>query len=116
MLKYLGYYAIFLVFITFVFSLLNIFGLDNTVTNLLLFIFNFLVFFIFGYKSGELAKNKGYLQGLKISLLFLIFLIIINIIIGTFNAILPTLIYYLLLVLSSTIGAMIGINKKEDTN
>ena len=116
MLKVLGYYTIFIIFITFLFSLFNILGIDATITNLLLFIFNTIAFFIFGFKSGKLANNKGYLKGLKISSIFLLLLIIINIIIKDFSFNLLTILYYIILITSCIIGAMIGINKKKETN
>ena len=116
LLKYLGYYSIFIILLTFICSLLNLIGVNSTITNLMIFIFNILAFFIFGFKSGKKASNKGYIAGLKIGGLFLLILIIINLFttLEFFN--ITTIIYYVLLLLSSTFGGSLGINKKEDTN
>ena len=116
LLKYLGYYSIFIILLTFICSLLNLIGVNSTITNLMIFIFNILAFFIFGFKSGKKANNKGYIAGLKIGGLFLLILIIINLFttLEFFN--ITTIIYYVLLILSSALGGSIGINKKEDTN
>ena len=116
LLKYLGYYSVFIILLTFICSLLNLIGVNSTITNLMIFVFNILVFFIFGFKSGKKASNKGYIAGLKIGGLFLLILIIINLFttLEFFN--ITTIIYYVLLILSSTFGGSIGINKKEDTN
>lgn len=116
LLKYLGYYSIFIILLTLICSLLNLIGVNSTITNLMIFIFNILAFFIFGFKSGKKASNKGYIAGLKIGGLFLLILIIINLFttLEFFN--ITTIIYYVLLLLSSTLGGSIGINKKEDTN
>ena len=78
LLKYLGYYSVFIILLTFICSLLNLIGVNSTITNLMIFIFNILAFFIFGFKSGKKANNKGYIAGLKIGGLFLLILIIIN--------------------------------------
>ena len=116
LLKYLGYYAIFIILLTFICSLLNLIGVNSTITNLMIFIFNILVFFIFGFKSGKKASNKGYIAGLKIGGLFLLILVIINLFSARNFFNITTIIYYIVLLLSSTLGGMLGINKKEDTN
>lgn len=115
LLKYLGYYAIFLILLVFICSLLNLIGVNSTITNLIIFIFNLGAFFIYGFKSGKKAISKGYLEGLKISGLFLLVLIAINLFSAKSFLNLSTLIYYIVLVLAGTLGSMLGINKKEDT-
>ena len=114
LLKYLGYYTIFIILLVFICSLLNLIGVNSTITNLIIFLFNILAFFFFGFKNGKKATNKGYIAGLKISGLFLIILIIINIFTTRSFFNLTTIIYYLVLILSGTLGGMLGINKKED--
>ena len=113
--KTLGYYAIFLILIIFICSLLNLIGVNSTITNLVLFIFNLMAFFIFGFKNGKKAVSKGYIAGLKMSGLFILVLIVINLFIAKnfFNV--TTIIYYILLILAGTFGGMMGINKKEET-
>ena len=116
LLKYLGYYSVFIILLTFICSLLNLIGVNSTITNLMIFIFNILAFFIFGFKSGKKASNKGYIAGLKIGGLFLLILIIINLFSARNFFNITTIIYYVVLLLSSTLGGSLGINKKEDTN
>lgn len=113
--KTLGYYAIFLILIIFICSLLNLIGVNSTITNLVLFIFNLMAFFIFGFKNGKKAASKGYIAGLKMSGLFILVLIVINLFTAKnfFNV--TTIIYYILLILAGTFGGMMGINKKEET-
>lgn len=112
LLKYLGFYLIFLILIIFITSILNLMGVNTTITNLIIFIFNIGAFFIFGLKNGKKAMNKGYLAGLKIGLLFIGILILISIFSqkSIFN--LTTLVYYIILILSSIFGGSLGINKK----
>lgn len=114
LLKYLGYYTLFLITLVFITSLLNLIGVNSTITNFLIFIFNISLFFIFGLKNGKKAINKGYLAGLKVGGLFLLVLIIISLF--TFKNIfsLSTFIYYLVLMLASTFGGSLGINKKSE--
>ena len=116
LLKYLGYYSVFIILLTFICSLLNLIGVNSTITNLMIFIFNILTFFIFGFKSGKKASSKGYIAGLKIGGLFLLILIIINLFTARNFFNITTIIYYIVLLLASILGGMLGINKKEDTN
>ena len=116
LLKYLGYYSVFIILLTFICSLLNLIGVNSTITNLMIFIFNILAFFIFGFKTGKKASSKGYIAGLKIGGLFLLILIIINLFSARAFLNITTIIYYVVLLLSSTLGGSLGINKKEDTN
>lgn len=114
LLKYLGYYTLFLITLVFITSLLNLIGVNSTITNLLIFIFNISLFFIFGLKNGKKASNKGYLAGLKVGGLFLLILIIISLFTSKNIFSLSTFIYYLVLILASTLGGSLGINKKSD--
>lgn len=113
-LKNVGFYLLFLILVIFICSLLNLIGVNSTITNLLLFIFNLGLFLIYGFKTGIKSKEKGYLAGLKISLLLLLILILINLITtkNIFNF--TTLIYYLILLLTGTFGGMLGISKHKD--
>ncbi len=114
LLKYLGYYTLFLITLVFITSFLNLIGVNSTITNLLIFIFNISLFFIFGLKNGKKASNKGYLAGLKIGGLFLLILIIISLFTSKNIFSLSTFIYYLVLILASTLGGSLGINKKSE--
>ena len=114
LLKYLGYYTLFLITLVFITSLLNLIGVNSTITNLLIFIFNISLFFIFGLKNGKKASNKGYLAGLKVGGLFLLVLIIISLFTSKNIFSLSTFIYYLVLILASALGGSLGINKKSE--
>ena len=114
LLKYLGYYTLFLITLVFITSLLNLIGVNSTITNLLIFIFNISLCFIFGLKNGKKANNKGYLAGLKVGGLFLLVLLIISLFTSKNIFSLTTFIYYLVLILASTLGGSLGINKKSE--
>lgn len=68
--------------------------------------------FIGGFVIGKKSSKKGWLEGLKLSLIFLILLILFNYL-GLGNTPqLKNLIYYLIIIVSCIFGSIIGINKK----
>lgn len=68
-----------------------------------------LIFLIEGIKMGKKASKKGFLEGLKLGGITILVLLILNLIFyRNFN--LYCLMYYILILASSTIGSMIGIN------
>ena len=113
LLKTLGYYAVFIILVIFICSLLNLIGVNSTVTNLLIFIFNLLAFFILGFKNGQKVPSKGYIAGAKMSGLFILLLIVINLFTAKNFFNIATIIYYIVLILAGIAGSMMGINKKE---
>lgn len=96
------------IFIT-IFNYFNILN-PSIISNLKLILPLIAIFtssFILGTKSNKL----GYLEGLKLGIIIIIIFLIISLLTKSF--ILKSLIYYLILSLSSILGAMIGINKKK---
>ena len=72
----------------------------------------FLSLFIGGFIIGKKSTNKGWLEGVKLGLIFVFLLIIFNLILN--NKIeFKNLLYYIILIISSMFGSMIGINKIE---
>ena len=82
-------------------------------TSILFIIFMMILFLIIGYKYGKKADKKGYIEGLKIGFSLILVLLFINLIFYNSNFSLERVIYYIILILSSIFGSMIGINKKE---
>ena len=116
-LQNIGFYTLFLILLVFICSLLNLIGVNSTITNLILFLFNVVLFLIYGFKNGINSKEKGYLAGFKIALLLLLILLLLNFFTMHYIFNLPTMIYYLILLLTGTFGGMLGISKKkEDAN
>ncbi len=74
------------------------------------------MFLILGFKRGIKSNQKGYYAGLKIGLILLFILIIINLIVSQKLFTLPTMIYYLILLLCSIFGGMLGISRKKEEN
>lgn len=92
-----------------VFNYLGIF--NNGVIRVLEIILILVSVFISSYLLGKRSKSKGYLEGLKLGVLFILILFIINIIISKFK--LSVLIYYFIILITSILGSMIGINFKK---
>lgn len=72
-----------------------------------------LLFAIIGLQYGKKATSKGYLEGLKIGASLIFILIVINLLFYRTGFSLERFVYYIVLILSSTCGSMIGINKKN---
>ena len=67
--------------------------------------------FISGFIVGKKSNKKGWLEGLKVGLLFFLILILSNILfIKDFSF--KIIIYIFILILPSMVGSMIGILKK----
>lgn len=98
-----------LTFISTLFNYINLFG--TTFTNIVKVVIPIVSLFIGGFIIGKRTGKKGWLEGLKLSLMFLIILTIFNYLALDTSFSLKTLIYYLILASSTTFGSMIGVNK-----
>ena len=81
-------------------------------TNILKLITPICAFIAGGFIMGRRSEKKGWLAGLKLGVIFICFLIIFNLIIK-YKLTLTSLIYYSILLISSTFGGIIGINKNN---
>ncbi len=100
--------------VCFLFGLFQLIGfLSFKTTSLLFMIFMVMLFLILGFRYGKKANKKGYLAGVKIGLCLILVLVFINFVFYKTNFSLERIVYYLVLILSSILGAMIGINKKS---
>lgn len=115
--KYLISYAYTLGIIiigTFIITLLNYFNLlSSNLANTLKLIIVIVSIFVGSFLLGKKSNKKGYLEGIKYSVIFILFLIIINLIVIR-NFDIKSIIYFLIIIGSSTFGSMIGINKKRN--
>ena len=99
---------------TFMITLLNYFNLlSSNLANTLKLIIVIVSIFVGGFLLGKKSNKKGYLEGIKYSVIFILFLIVINLIIIR-NFDIKSIIYFLIIIGSSTFGSMIGINKKRN--
>ena len=97
---------------TFFITILSYFNiLNHNISVYLKFLTSIIGFFVGGFLIGKKSIKKGYIEGLKFSLIIIFIMILISIIFKSFKY--KSLIYYLILIISSIIGSMIGINKKN---
>lgn len=98
-----------LTFISTLFNYINLFG--NTFINVLKVIIPIISLFVGGFVIGKRTGKKGWLEGIKLGLIFLVFLTIFNYLALDSSISLKTVIYYIILVIATTFGSMIGVNK-----
>ena len=104
---------LFMIMFAFLLSILEYINLFyGKVSEVSMFIYMAILFFIIGFLVGKKATHKGYLEGIKISLSLIFILIVINVLFYQTGFSLERTIYYFILILSSTLGSMIGINKQ----
>lgn len=72
--------------------------------------------FIAGFILGKKALKKGWLEGIKIGAVCCIFMIIVNYLAYSYGFEIKNLLYYLILIVSSILGSMIGINMHQKNN
>lgn len=113
-LKTLMYEFIIFTSLTLVISILYYFNLINNNINYIFKIFIFIItFLISGIYIAKKSKKKYYLEGLKISgINILLFLIISLIFKFGFN--LKQVLYYILIIIITTLGSIIGGNLKKE--
>jgi len=82
--------------------------------NILKIITTLISFIIGGIYIGNKSNKKGYLEGLKIGLIVIIIFFIISYLAFDKGITIKSSIYYLVILATSIIGSMIGINKKKN--
>ena len=106
----LGLFFIFNLIVT-LFSYFDIFSNSTIlILKIITFILSFLISSLY---LGLKSKKKGYLEWIKMSLLFIVISIILTLLIPGLDFSFKTIIYYLLIILISSIGSTLGINLKK---
>lgn len=67
--------------------------------------------FIGGFISGKRSRENGWLEGLKLSAIILICIILISSLLFGFKIDLKRILFYAIIIGSTTFGSMIGIGK-----
>lgn len=110
-LKGLAYSFIIFIILSLVYTIISYFNLFSfNVNNIIKFIVPLLCFAIGGFLVGKKALKNGWLEGIKISGLFSIIMIIITIFLKQFKV--EYFLYILILMIAGVFGSMIGINRK----
>ena len=103
-----------LTFITTIFNYFEIFSYKTI--NILEIIIIIIAMFLGGYKLGQKSNKKGYIEGIKLGIIFSMFLVIFNYLAFDNPFKIKYLLFYIILIASSSLGSMIGINKKNNQN
>ncbi|MBE6154932.1 MAG: TIGR04086 family membrane protein [Firmicutes bacterium] len=109
-IKYLGIFILFVIGIAVIASLINLTGINTKFVNKLSIILTAVSFFLISTKASQNSKEKGYLLGIKLSIIFILFLIITNLIFFKSPINLDRIIYYIILLASSILGGSFGKN------
>ena len=109
-LKSLSTFLIDLIIIPFLLTLFNLIKLNTNKT--IIIIIGAIMMFIIGIITGKNSNNKGYLKGILVSVISILILVIFSLIFK-FSLNMNSLIYYIILIISTTFGSMLGINKKS---
>ena len=86
---------------------------DNTL-NIISLISTFICIIIGGIYIGNRTNRKAYLEGLKLGLIISILFTFFSLVIFNKGINIKSLLYYLSLLLTSTLGSMIGISKRKN--
>lgn len=92
-----------------IFNYFNI--LNGTILKVLELFIPIISIFIGSYMLGKTSSQKGYIEGLKYSGIWIIIFLLFNII--TKNLSLIGILYLVILVLTGVFGSILGINKKR---
>ena len=112
--KTIGKFLAFLILLSGILAFFHTFNiLYSKSTDAIIMIGMILTLFFIGFAYGKKAEKKGYIEGLKIGGCLIFLMVIINLIFYQTGFSFERILYYSVLILSSTLGSMIGINKKN---
>lgn len=93
-------------------TLLNYFNIINgKVLNIITYIIPLISTFIGSFLLGKASNKKGYIEGLKYAGIWSLIFLIISIILKQID--LSSIVFFVILVLLSMLGSILGINKKR---
>ena len=87
--------------------------LSTSIVNYLRPLSILIILFISSYRLGKKLEKNGYLEGLKLGGTTIILFLIISIIFFRSYFMIRLVLYYIILLITSILGSMIGINKEK---
>ncbi len=106
------YMIITILVMTFIITIFNYFGLfSKNIVSIFKIIIPMLSLFIGGFSIGKKSNKKGWLEGLILSIVFIIILLIFNFLAFNNTIEFKNLLYYFIMMVSCIFGSMLGINK-----
>lgn len=111
-LKYIGIFFLFVIVIALFTSLISLSGISSVFISKLSIILTAISFFFVSSYASNKEKEKGFILGIKLGLLFVVLLIFINFIVFKTGFSIDRFIYYTILIISSILGGSFGKNFK----
>ena len=98
---------------TIIITLLNYFNiLSGIPLKIIMLIIPIIGVFIGSFLIGKISNQKGYIEGIKYGIIWIVIILIINLI--TKNLSITSIPYYLIIITTSIFAGVIGINKKKN--
>lgn len=91
-------------------SIFNLFGLQ--INKIVLIIISSIVMLLSGFLIGKKSTKKGFISGAILGFCFIMVLIILGLFLGVKFSF-ARFVYYIILILSTMLGSIVGINKKK---
>ena len=111
------YIVLCLLILTFILTLFSYFNIiSDKVVSIFKIIIPIISLFIGGFFIGKKSLRKGWLEGLKLSLIFLVVLVIFEYLALNQSFDIKNILYYLILSISSIFSSMVDISKKKIEN
>lgn len=111
--NYIFKFIIFILILTIIQTILNLILSINTTVNQLISLIPLLIYiFIYSIKEGKKVDKQAYKIGLIRGLTYILIIYILGIPILSFKIPLKRLIYFIIIIVISILGSIIGINKK----
>ena len=86
--------------------------MSNKIANAFSYIIPFISLFIGSFILGKNTNNKGFIEGIKFGSIFIVLFILLNIILKLgFTK--ESIILYMIMIISSMTGSILGINKRK---
>ena len=105
---------IFILLVTTILTIINlIYPLNKNTNQIISLIIITIYSLITGIKKGIKCEEKAYIEGLKLGTINVITLYILSLITLDFRITIKRIIYYLIIIGITTLGSIIGINKKN---
>ena len=96
----------------FIYSVLVYFNIiSGKISTIIMFLIPIISSFVCSFRLGIRSNKKGYIEGIKLGSIIIIIFLVISLIFSSFNY--KSLIYYLIIILSNTLGSMFGISQKK---
>lgn len=110
-IKPILFFSIYLISIPILLTIFNLIKIETT--RIILIITSSIIMLAIGFILGIKTNKNGYLNGLVLSSIIILSLLILSLIFR-FNLNTNSIIYYVIMVISTILGSVLGINKKAN--